>query len=344
MTGAVGMALANWAEPHWAREVEMHMRAITGAPYAIAFASCAAAIHATLAAHGAGPGTRVWTPALGFAGTVTGAVHLGARLEFTDCDPGTLTMAGRRWNVGLVLPVDLHGVPWIPPPMLNPGLPVVTDSCQALGTTTAGIHGGGTGTHCWSFSSAKIVSAPDGGAVTTDSTALCEALRSLRDYGTTGDGPRANRPVTRRHGHNWRPSELSMALAAVQFPELPARAHRAATAATAIHTVCDMAGIWHQSAPAHTRPAWQLIRIGGARWPRLRRAVEAAGVPTFTWGVIPLHRQPAYGTGPGLPVTEDAAARTFCLGSEACPPWTWTDDEIGAACRAVLEAAEVAHA
>lgn len=306
------------------------LRDVTGAPHAVAFNSCTSAIHATLIAHGAGLGTALHTPAFGFAGTLTGAAHLGARLLYHDVDPGTGNSQDPHPTPGqLVLTPDLHGLPHT---LTHDAL--ITDACQSLGTLRNGRHIHHSGTACWSFSATKLVSAPDGGAVTTDNEALADELRQLRDYGAEPGPARANAPIT-RHGHNWRPSELSMALVTEQLHRLPETAARAHETAETVRAALDGTGLWTQKPPDGVQAAWHKIRVGFPDPPgvrraqRLRDAFQAAGIPTHRWGARPLPQHPQFAAHRDTThdVTTALAAGTFCLGTEACPPWTWTPRE-----------------
>jgi dTDP-4-amino-4,6-dideoxygalactose transaminase len=331
-----------WTDGPYTEEVEVRLADITGAPHAVAFNSCTSAIHAALLGLGAAPGSPVTVPSLTFAGTLTGASHIGCKITFGEIRPDTLTLAHAPANEGITLAVDLHGVPHT----LQRGPNTLTDSCQALGTLANGRHLGAAGTHAWSFSAAKLITAPDGGAVTTDDPDLADVLRELRDYGTARKAgeSRANAAVVWPGGHNWRPSELSMAMVAHRLRRLPEHAQRAAEVAGRVHESLDAAGYWRQQAPIGAGPAWHKIRFGRPGWPegtapRLAAQLDAAGIPVHQWGRLPLHRHPAFlpdDRSLRLPLTDMAAADTLCLGTEECPPLTWTDDETEHVCH-VLE-------
>jgi perosamine synthetase len=338
-----------WTDGPWTAEVERRLADLTGAPYAVAFNSCTSALHAALHAMGCDRDTRVAVPALTFAGTVTGARHIGVDLLFTDVRPDTLTLlpgAGAETiapPVDVVIGVDLHGVPHDLRRDHVDGRPVLTDACQSLGSRLGGEHVGRTGTHAWSFSSAKMVTAPDGGAVTTDDEALATCLRELRDYGVPAGQSRSNAGVLWPGGHNWRPSELSMAMVAYRLDSLDRWVSRARDVTDRLHATLDRIGLWRQHAPEGAEPAWHKVRFGPPDWEpqrsrRFERGLAAAGVPTHRWGELPLHRHPAFRghDQPKLQTAETAAAGTLCLGTEACPPMTWNDDEVEQVCR-ILE-------
>ncbi|MFI0454591.1 DegT/DnrJ/EryC1/StrS family aminotransferase [Actinomadura sp. 6N118] len=334
-----------WTDGPWTAEVERRMEQLTGAPHAVAFNSCTSALHAALHAMGCVRGTRVAMPALTFAGTATGAAHIGADLVYADVRPDTLTLGppADLPESDVVVAVDLHGVPHGLDRERIAGRPVLTDACQSIGSTLGGRHVGAAGTHAWSFSSAKLIAAPDGGAVTTGDAGLAGRLRELRDYGVPAGESRSNAAVVWAGGHNWRPTEPSMAMVAHRLERLEGWASRARDVTDRVHRTLDTIGLWRQSPGEAARPAWHKIRLGPPGWDRehaarIEQALAEAGVPTHRWGLVPLHRHPAFTPAGGaeLPVTEAAAAGTLCLGSEAAPPMTWTDDEVEQVCR-ILE-------
>ena len=77
--------------PHVA-EFEAALAAACGAPYAVAFSSGTAALHAACHAAGLGPGDESVTSALTFAASANCAAYVGATPTFADIDPAT-------WNV-----------------------------------------------------------------------------------------------------------------------------------------------------------------------------------------------------------------------------------------------------
>lgn len=316
---------------------------VTGAPHAVAFNSCTSALHAALHAMGCTPGTRLAVPALTFVGTITGARHIGADFRYTEVHPDTLTLTKPQSDVDLVVGVDLHGVPHDLARDRVAGAPVLTDACQSLGTRIDGEHIGARGVHAWSFSSAKLVTAPDGGAITTDDDEIAGRLRELRDYGVARDQFRSNGVVLWPGGHNWRPSELSMVMVAQRLEALDEWVARSREVAERLHATLDSLGLWRQQEPEGAETAWHKVRFGPADWdPDQARALESAlaeaGVPTHRWGSVPLHRHEAFRSGqdPELPMVDAAAEGTLCLGTEACPPMTWNDDETESVCR-ILE-------
>src|SRR5262245_7104688 len=71
---------------------ESELARLCDAPYAVAFSSGTAALHAAAFAAGLGPGDEVVTSAITFAASANCAAYVGAKPVFADIDPET-------WNV-----------------------------------------------------------------------------------------------------------------------------------------------------------------------------------------------------------------------------------------------------
>ena len=72
---------------------EEQLAAACGAPYAVAFSSGTAALHAACFAAGVGPGDEVVTSAITFAASANCAAYVGATPRFADIDPATLNVS-----------------------------------------------------------------------------------------------------------------------------------------------------------------------------------------------------------------------------------------------------------
>jgi perosamine synthetase len=160
----------------------------TGAAYAVAFSNGTAALHGALAAAGIGSGDRVLTSPLSFVASANCARFVGATADFVDIDPKTLNLDPAAVGAcdALVavhfagLPVDLTGVPHRP-------RVIVEDAAHALGAFTPD----GPVGNCarsdmctFSFHPVKAITTGEGGAVTTNSATLADALRRFRSHGT----------------------------------------------------------------------------------------------------------------------------------------------------------------
>jgi dTDP-4-amino-4,6-dideoxygalactose transaminase len=147
-------------------------------------------------------GGEVICPSFTFAATAHAIVWNGLVPVFVDSLPGTCTIDPRQIERALssrtvaICPVYVYG---LPPDMeqiraiaRRAGVPVVSDSAQGLGATYQGFPAGTwADLEVFSLSPTKVVTAIEGGLVTTDHADLAEKARSLRDYGKALDGPMA---------------------------------------------------------------------------------------------------------------------------------------------------------
>src|SRR5205807_5621227 len=169
-------------------EFEHALTDITGATYAVAFSSGTAALHATAAAARFGPGDLVATSPLSFAASATCARYVGATPTFVDLDPATLNMDLTRVDSGCAGVVAVHyaGLP-VDLTHLNPRPPVVIeDAAHALGAETPDGPVGNCARSdmtAFSFHPVKTATTGEGGAVTTNSADLADALRRFRNHG-----------------------------------------------------------------------------------------------------------------------------------------------------------------
>ena len=128
----------------------------------------------------------------------------GATPVFADITPGTYTLDPQSVEKALtdrtaaIIPVNVFGCP----PDYDAyehlarrhGLPLVYDSAQGLGSkfqTQDGswLYAGNFGdAEVFSLSPTKVVSAMEGGLITTQNTDLAQQLRQMRDYGKSSNG------------------------------------------------------------------------------------------------------------------------------------------------------------
>jgi dTDP-4-amino-4,6-dideoxygalactose transaminase len=217
------------------REFEEKWSAFTGARHSIAVTSCTTALHLSLAALGFGPGDEAIVPAFTWIATANVVEHLGGKVVFCDIDLNTFNLdvndAARKITprTKAILPVHLFGLSADMGPVMElarkHNLWVVEDAACGFGSTYQGQHVGTFGdTGCFSFHPRKAITTGEGGMITTQSDALAEKLRRLRDHGAAmtdlqrhmGARPYllADHPDA---GYNQRMTDLQAALGAVQM-------------------------------------------------------------------------------------------------------------------------------
>lgn len=312
-------------------QLEEVLASTVGASEAVAFSSCTTAIHGAVALLRPAATTVTAAPAFTFAGTWTGAAHLGHAAVFADVDPETLNLENRPL-ADLVIAVDLHGVPHS---MDRAQDALITDACQSFGTRVAGQLLGSEGIHCWSFSPAKAVPSFAGGAVTTNDEALAQGLRAIRDYGITGEGPRAAEPCSIPWGHNWRMTGPDAALAASRVRralEPDGWIDRMHSVGEELRGAAVSAGFFVQTPSPDAQVAWHKLRIGfperGAQ--QLSEALTSHGISWHLWGLPMDETFPwqHHKDRPPLPVTRRVASQTLCITTEKQPFWVLSDQEV----------------
>ncbi|WP_260293629.1 DegT/DnrJ/EryC1/StrS family aminotransferase [Sedimenticola hydrogenitrophicus] len=217
------------------REFEEKWSAFTGARHSIAVTSCTTALHLSLAALGFGPGDEAIVPAFTWIATANVVEHLGGKVIFCDINLNTFNLdvqdAARKVTsrTKAILPVHLFGLSADMSPVMElarkHGLWVVEDAACGFGSTYQVQHVGTFGdAGCFSFHPRKAITTGEGGMVTTQSDALAEKLRRLRDHGAAmtdlqrhmGARPYllADHPDA---GYNQRMTDLQAALGSAQM-------------------------------------------------------------------------------------------------------------------------------
>lgn len=175
---------------------EREFAGFCGATEAVGVANGTVAIELALRGLGVGPGDEVITVSHTFFATVEAVIATGACPVLVDVDPRSRTMdpAALRGAIGprtrAVVVVHLYGRPAdmdaIVPVCEQAGVSLVEDCAQAHGARLSDQRVGSIGAAgAFSFYPTKNLGAfGDGGAVTTSSPAIAEAVRSLRHHGS----------------------------------------------------------------------------------------------------------------------------------------------------------------
>ncbi len=289
------------------RELEEEAKRATGAREAVAVSCCTSALMLCWRALDLPAGGEVICPSFTFAATAHAIVWNGLVPVFVDCLPGTCTMDPAEAEKAIsaktvaICPVYIFGLP----PDLEPladlagrkGLPLVIDSAQGLGSDYRGRPAGTFGAaECFSMSPTKVVTAVEGGLVTTNDTELAQKLRSLRDYGKALEGPFAGEDMA-DIGLSARMSEMH---AAVGLLNLRRREELVAARRRLIgiyrQRLGDLPGCSVQEFPADrtTNGNYFVLFIGsGAKKTRdeVKKALAAQGIQTKRYFFPPVHDQ-----------------------------------------------------
>ena len=170
---------------------------ICGTRHAIGVGSGTDALFLSLKALGIGEGDEVITTAFTFYATIGAIVTSGAKPVFCDIgsdyniDPAQIE-AKITSATKAILPVHWSGKPCdmdaIEAISRKYNLPIVGDACHAINATYKGRTAGSLGTlACFSFHPLKNLNVwGDGGIITTNSDALADKLRLMRNHGLAG--------------------------------------------------------------------------------------------------------------------------------------------------------------
>jgi len=171
----------------------------TGARHAVAVSSCTSGLILAFASRRFPARSEVIVPSFTFAATVEAIVWNGLIPVYVDCLPDTMTIDPDEVaqaispNTAALCPVNVFG---LPPDMnaLNKiseryELPLIFDSAQGLGSSYGGKPSGTFGLcEVFSLSPSKVITAVEGGLLTTDDAVTAERVRCMRDYGKGPDG------------------------------------------------------------------------------------------------------------------------------------------------------------
>ena len=219
------------------QQFEEAFAAAIGTPHAVAVSSCTAALHLALIAAGIGPGDEVIVPSLSFIAAVNAVRYVGAQPVFADVDLATQNLVpqtveprltGRTRAVILVdqagVPADLDAMRALCDPL---HVTVIEDAACATGSTyRIRPAGAGAALAAFSFHPRMLITAGEGGMVTTPDGTVAARLRRLRDHGmdiSAADRHRSQQPVIEHYtevGFNFRMTDVQAAIGLVQLRKL----------------------------------------------------------------------------------------------------------------------------
>jgi perosamine synthetase len=256
-----------------------------------------------LMAAGIGRGDEVLVPDLTFIATANAVRLAGANVKLVDvepmrfcADPDAVEAAiGPRTRALVTVDVNGRGADYqrLEQICRKAGLVLICDAAEALGSRRAGRMLGSFGlAGCFSFSANKTITAGQGGMVVTDSDALHDRLRELKDQGrrTGGTGGDDLHPVL---GFNFKFTDLQAAVALAQFDEIDERLGAARRRDQAyVERLSNQPGL---TLPAYSEPGevrqWSDVLIASRT--EVAAALDAAKIGHRAFW-YPLHRQPPY--------------------------------------------------
>ena len=319
------------------RAFEAAIRDYTGASHCVAAPSGTLALFLALKACGIGPGHEVIVPDLTMAASATAVTLAGGDVVFADIEPRTLCLdleaAERRITdrTKAVMFVSLNGrAPSSLPAFIDRcrgrGVRCIEDAAQSLGSFLGGRHLGTLGDcGCLSFSSQKIVTTGQGGAVITNDESLMRTMGLLRDFGRLEGGSDHYLSV----GWNLKFTDLQAVVGVSQMRRLPEIVKRKRGIFQRYRDqLAGVAGIqFIETDLSITTPWFVDVLVDGSARPALIDHLRKTGIGSRPF-YPPLHSEPAFSRSGQFPHTESLSSRGLWLPSSL----RLTGDDIARVC------------
>lgn len=299
---------------------------------AIAVNSGTSALFLCLSALGMGPEDEVITTPFTFIASATSIMMTGAKPIFVDIDPVSLNMDPTHVasQIGpktrALLPVEIFGNPvhfdTIRGIATQHQVPMVEDSCEALGSALNGQAAGTFGDmSVFAFYPNKQITTGEGGLILTDNDAWADHCVSLRNQGRdTQDAWLCHT----RLGYNFRLSDINAALGLAQLSRLEEiKSKRARVAQWYLERLNLEPRIDLPYIPENVDMSWFVFVIrlteayNSGHRDRLLHRLSDCGIQASNY-FPPVHLQPfiakQYGYRPGdFPIAEAVSQRTVAL-------------------------------
>jgi perosamine synthetase len=335
---------------------EQEFRRYVGTRRAVAVNSGTSGLFLCLRALGIGPGDEVITTPFTFIASTTCIVMAGATPVFADIDPRELNLDPEAVEARItprtraILPVEVFGNPAgmdrISRLADREGLPVVEDSCEALGSSLYGRMAGTFGRMAvFGFYPNKQITTGEGGMIVTDDDRLADLCVSLRNQGRALS---SRWLCHERLGYNFRLSDIHAALGLVQLSRIEEiKARRRQVAEWYRQRLADEDRLILPAPPANGDISWfvYVVRLcqeaTAVQRDRVLETLRQEGIQAGNY-FPPVHLQPFiardYGYKKGdFPIAESVAERTLAL------PFynALTQDEVAFVCERLRQALDL---
>jgi dTDP-4-amino-4,6-dideoxygalactose transaminase len=289
--------------------------------YAVATSSGTTALQVALLAQGIGPGDEVITTPFTFIASANAILYGGARPVFVDIQPDTFNIDPDQIEAAItprtraILPVHLFGLCCDMDRLMaiaeKHGLAVVEDACQSHAAKYHDHLAGSFGTGAFSLYATKNMTTGEGGMITTQSAAVAEKCRVIRQHG-----------MRRRYyhdelGYNFRMTDIQAAIGIEQLKKLDA--FNQARVRNAAYLTAHLRGVISPRAPDGSEHVFHqyTVRVPHGLRDALAACLQEQGVGTGVFYPVPIHQQTYYvdqlGYRLSLPQAELAAAEVLSL-------------------------------
>lgn len=195
--------------------------------HGVAVSNGTVALHLAMKVLGIGFGDEVIIPDLTFAATINAVLHANATPVIVDIDENDWTISSAEIQKAItsktkaIIPVHIYGQPCDMDSIMNIAkvnkLFVIEDCAEAHGSEYKGKKVGSFGDiSCFSFFGNKVITTGEGGMCITNSAALDEKMRILRDHGMSKTIKYWHEVV----GFNYRMTNLQAAIGLAQLERI----------------------------------------------------------------------------------------------------------------------------
>ena len=335
------------------KRLEREFADFTQCVHAISAMNGTVTLEMALAAADVGPGGEVIVPAISFVSTAMAVSRVGAMPVFVDIEPLSFNMdpecvaAAISPRTKAIIAVHFGGaiadMDRLMPLAAERGLALIEDAAHAHGSEWAGRRAGSLAlAGSFSFQNSKVMTAGEGGMLTTNDAAFAERAWSIMDQGRKPGGGWFHHYAL---GSNYRITGLQAAVLLAQLERLPEQiCRRTRNAAWLRAELAGVPGLAFQDVPRQQNAnSWYLLlgRIDASSMGRTRdefhRALTAQGVPCTPFYPHPLYGNPLYQEGgcrvEPCPVAEACIEDAFWLPHRALLGDEQTTREIATAIR-----------
>lgn len=323
------------------RKFEDMIAEYTGSTYCSVVANGTVSLMIALLACGIKPGDEVICPDYTMVATPNSVECIGAKAVFADVERETLCLdydcmvSAVTEKTKAVMLVSLGGRY---PKRLNDiidycktkGIWLIEDAAQSLGSFHNKKHVGSYGDiGSFSFSSPKIISAGQGGALITNNKELFDQIIQIRDFGRE----KAGADHYMKLGFNCKYTDLQAVVGIEQMKKLPYRVARKKQMGRLYREfLSGLKGVELIETDFDEVPPWFFEIICENR-DELVKYLDSRGIGTRL-SYPPLHSEPVYNyTNLSFPVTESVANKVLWLPSTI----TLTDEQIKYICDCIKE-------
>jgi dTDP-4-amino-4,6-dideoxygalactose transaminase len=305
---------AQWGGFHeMVAKLEREFAAFQHCAHGISAVNGTVTLETALAVLGIGPGDEVIVPAISFISTATAVSRAGALPVFVDIEPYTFNMDPERAAAAItprtkaILAVHFGGpladMDRLMDLAATHNLVLLEDAAHAHGSEWNGRRAGSLGlAGSFSFQNSKVMTAGEGGMLTTNDAGFAERARSFSNQGRrVGEGFFFHYSLAT----NNRITAFQAAVLLAQFERLPEQIRlRERNERLLRSELADVEGLHFQDVPKQVNAHSHYLLLGridskqfGKTRDEFHRAITGAGVPCTPFYPHPLYGNPLYRDG-----------------------------------------------